>query len=101
MSTYFVKLLGARSVRLRVDDGEMLVIGRADEADLQLEDKLVSRQHCEIEVRSGSLIVRDLGSRNGTVLNGRRFAGERVAHPGDQVKVGSHFLLIERNLDSG
>ncbi len=97
----YLKLLGARPVRLRVDPGRTFVIGRSAEADFCLEDKLISRRHCEIELREGALEVRDLGSRNGTILNGERIAGRATARGGDQIKIGSSFLVVETDHETG
>jgi len=50
--------------------GERTVIGSHESAELRLADPTVSRFHCEIVVGTGGVVVRDLGSRNGTVVNG-------------------------------
>lgn len=92
---FLLKLLGARPVRLKVEPGKIFTIGRSAEADLCLEDKLISRRHCELELRQDALEVRDLGSRNGTCLNGEKIQGKALARAGDQLKVGSSFLLVE------
>jgi hypothetical protein len=96
---FHLKLLGARPIRLRIEPGKVFTIGRANDADLCLEDKLISRRHCEIELRDGAVEVRDLGSRNGTCLNGERIQGSAAARPGDQIKVGSSFLLVESDTE--
>ncbi|GIW71808.1 MAG: hypothetical protein KatS3mg102_1350 [Planctomycetota bacterium] len=94
-----LKLLGPRPVRLRLEPGETLAIGRSPENDLCLDDKLVSRRHCELRFgHDGVLTVRDLGSRNGTFINGRRLAGEERARQGDQIKIGGAYLLVEGEL---
>ncbi len=49
-----------------------LVIGRKKEADLRIPVPSVSREHCEVRVESGKVLVRDLGSSNGTYVNGER-----------------------------
>jgi serine/threonine-protein kinase len=90
-----LKLLGPRPVRLKLAKGELLRIGRAPDNDLCLDDKLVSRRHCQLDCDGGGVIVRDLTSRNGTFLNGQRLDGELRARPGDQIKVGSAYLLVE------
>ncbi len=93
---FTVKLLGERSVRLKIDLGEVLSLGRSPETDLCIDEKLVSRRHCELEGTAEGLVVRDLGSRNGTRLNGARISGEITARPGDQIKVGTSYILVER-----
>jgi pSer/pThr/pTyr-binding forkhead associated (FHA) protein len=64
-----------------------VTIGRGDEADLPIADRWVSRRHCEIFERDGSLVVRDLGSRHGTEVNGERIA-EQPLWPGDRIRIG-------------
>jgi hypothetical protein len=96
---FFLKLLGSRPVRLRVEPGKAFVIGRASGADFRLEDRLISRRHCELEVRENAVEVRDLGSRNGTCLNGERIQGKALARPGDQIKVGSSFFVVESEVE--
>jgi pSer/pThr/pTyr-binding forkhead associated (FHA) protein len=68
--------------------GKKLTIGKAPENDLVLDDPLVSRTHCEIERVKDGLLVRDLGSTNGTRLDGVR-VHEAIARPGSVVGVGS------------
>lgn len=98
---YYLKLLGPNPLRVRIDHGDVIVIGRSQDADICLDDKLISRKHCELSVGERGIVVHDLDSRNGTALNGKRFRGERTARPGDQVKVGNHFILIEREREAG
>lgn len=64
-----------------------LVIGRSVEAAIQVGDRWVSRHHCEISERDGSLVVRDLGSTHGTLLNGEPIT-ESPLMPGDKLTVG-------------
>ena len=74
---------GARDVVL----GDKLVIGRVEGADLVLDDKGISRRHCEFERRGDGYVVRDLGSSNGTLVNGDKIT-ERPLIAGDRVRVG-------------
>ncbi|MSR47474.1 MAG: FHA domain-containing protein [Planctomycetes bacterium] len=74
---------GARDVVL----GDKLVIGRVEGADLVLDDKGISRRHCEFERRGDGYVVRDLGSSNGTLVNGDKIT-ERPLVAGDRVRVG-------------
>ncbi|MDQ2865961.1 MAG: DUF3662 and FHA domain-containing protein [Candidatus Eremiobacteraeota bacterium] len=70
-------------------------IGRNEECDVFLVDPSVSRNHAEIAVDADGPLVRDLGSTNGTFLNGERLHGERRARPGDLLMVGNTQLRIE------
>lgn len=64
------------------------VIGRHRECNLRIAARQVSRRHCVLKCRDGWLIVCDLESCNGTVVNGRSVRGERVLQPGDVLEVG-------------
>jgi len=65
------------------------VIGRSRSADLNLGNPLVSRQHCEIYEADGVLMVRDLGSLNGTFVGDTRITEEAMLEPGDLLTVGA------------
>ncbi len=69
------------------DRGE-LVIGRSSSASFVADDERVSRRHLRIWYRDGVLWAADLGSRNGTLLNGRRLEAERALSPRDELVVG-------------
>ncbi|MDQ3799841.1 MAG: GGDEF domain-containing protein [Acidobacteriota bacterium] len=79
---------------------EEVIIGRALEADVRVNDKKVSRQHARITtVQSGengepSYILTDLDSRNGIFLNGQRIAQETLQN-GDKITIGEHILRFE------
>jgi predicted component of type VI protein secretion system len=65
------------------------VIGRSRSTDVRLGHPLVSRQHCEVFEVEGLLMVRDLGSLNGTFVGDTRIAGEAIpVEPGDSFTVG-------------
>ena len=72
-----------------------VVIGRMTEADITLADQNVSRRHAQVRAASGGYLVSDLGSTNGTMLNGQRLAGERRLADGDIVSIGSTHLRFE------
>lgn len=85
---------GVRVVQLDDGIGEMS-IGRARENDLALaEDTSASRAHAAIRRVGGSWCVRDLGSANGTFVNGQRLQGERALETGDEVTIGKHVLVF-------
>ncbi|MET9291492.1 DUF1707 and FHA domain-containing protein [Streptomyces sp. NPDC003077] len=65
-----------------------LLIGRAPGAGLRLNHETVSRLHAELRATDDGWVLRDLGSTNGTCLNGRRVVGEVIVRPGDQVTFG-------------
>lgn len=70
-------------------------VGTSADADLVIaEDSTVSRVHLVLETISGSWCVRDLGSSNGTYVNGSRLFSERVLHDGDEVVLGRTRLVF-------
>jgi len=73
-----------------------LVIGRSTEATLRVQDRLVSRRNCEIVRIDGSLVVRDLGSTNGTLVNGQHIT-EAPLTPGDRLTVGTTTFVVSGN----
>ena len=74
----------ATEVRLKLP----AVIGRGREATLTLPHPLVSRRHCEIVESNGNLIVRDMGSLNGTFINNQRIT-EAPLPPGELLTIGT------------
>jgi hypothetical protein len=73
-----------------------LVLGRSDQVDIKLTDPFASSRHCRI-VRQGELaVLEDLGSTNGTLLNGEPLRGPQPLHPGDRIRIGdSEFSYAE------
>ncbi len=65
------------------------IIGRGRNVTLTLPHPLVSRRHCEIYEKNGQLIVRDLGSLNGTFVNNKRIEGEHPLATGELLTIGS------------
>ncbi len=95
-----VALFGPKRGVTREFDG-VLRIGRSADADLQLIDERVSRDHCTLEVTADGVLLRDLGSRNGTWLKGKRIEGAPVVlQPGDQFAVGESLLAFEPELEA-
>ncbi len=79
---------------LQIEGTSPIVIGRDPDTGLQIVDKGVSRQHAEI-FRVGEMVfIRDLGSRNGTFINGEKLE-EELLREGDQVRVGTTQLVFE------
>ena len=64
-------------------------LGRHPNNTIQLLDKIVSKEHCILELRDGQFLLRDLGSLNGTFVNGERVRGEQFLRHGDEIALGS------------
>lgn len=75
------------------------LIGRGDECALRPKSDAISRKHCLILVETNQVLLRDLGSKNGTYVNGDRVNGDRILKPGDHLKVGP--LEFEVLIDYG
>jgi pSer/pThr/pTyr-binding forkhead associated (FHA) protein len=76
-----------RPFTFRVLPGSIKTIGRAPRADFVVDAALVSRLHCRLTLDAQGLDVEDLGSTNGTWVNGRKIARAPLM-PGDKLKVG-------------
>jgi pSer/pThr/pTyr-binding forkhead associated (FHA) protein len=69
-------------------DKPILLFGRHEECDVQLNSKKVSRRHCVLAQVGDYLVIRDLGSTNGVRINGERVA-EGKLRPGDELQIGN------------
>lgn len=72
-----------------------LTIGRQSDCSIPLNDQNVSRRHAEITPGRGAYVVRDLGSTNGTMVNGTRIGGEQRLSDGDILSFGSTYVRFE------
>jgi hypothetical protein len=85
--------VGAAPVTLK--HGESFVLGRSPDTDLTIPSQRVSRRHSEIFWRRGRPWIRDLGSQNGTSVNGKRTSGDTELKDGDEITAGP-FLCTYR-----
>jgi adenylate cyclase len=69
-------------------------IGRSETSEIVLADPSVSREHAVVEIRAGEPVVRDLGSTNGTFVNGRRVRAQSL-RDGDELVFGSTKMRFE------
>ena len=76
---------------LRTDN---LVVGRALDADLTLSDPFLSRRHSRFFRTAAGVFVEDLGSRNGTIVNGKAIAGPTRIEVGDEIKISNSSLQV-------
>jgi len=75
-------------------EGEV-TIGRLAECELSVNDPNVSRRHAQVRVNGSDVLVVDLGSTNGTKVNGQRIKGEQVLADGDIISLGATHLRFE------
>lgn len=91
-------LSGARAGQELILEKPRTIVGRGPGVDIAIDDSAMSRQHMAVELLDGQFQVRDLGSTNGLMLNGRVVAAAEL-QDGDRLKAGKHefqFLLEER-----
>lgn len=93
---YLLCVAGERSWREPIPTSGELVIGRGADAHVRLEDDLVSRAHAQLLVIPDGLRLSDLGSRHGTMVNGRRISGPRLVGTGDVITIGKAALIVHR-----
>ncbi len=75
--------------------GEELTLGRAGGCQVTIDDTYVSQLHARLFLREGQYYVEDLGSTNGTYLNGVPLSGPQPLHDGDRIRIGdSEFTFV-------
>ena len=91
---------GTRNVRLVSGDGRTYplqmgstVIGRGDQASLRLPDVGISRRHARLDFDGAQVVLTDLGSTNGTMVNGQRVSAVAL-NPGDMIQIGTTTLTF-------
>ncbi|GIJ33683.1 MULTISPECIES: DUF3662 and FHA domain-containing protein [Micromonospora] len=91
---------GGRNIRLVSGDGRTYplqmgstVIGRGDQANLRLPDVGISRRHARLDFDGGQVVLTDLGSTNGTMVNGQRVSAVAL-NPGDMIQLGTTTLTF-------
>jgi len=83
-------LTGARWVL----EGEEVLIGRGADCDIVVADRQVSRHHAKVRRAMAGFVVEDLGSKNGTHLNGRQLKGPAILQDGDVIQVALAAKLV-------
>lgn len=81
---------------LRLERGEEAVIGRSRDCDLRLRSGEASRRHAAVRQDRRGAVVRDLGSTNGTFVNGVRIEGRHRLAPGDRIEIGDAVVTFCR-----
>jgi Protein of unknown function (DUF3662)/Inner membrane component of T3SS, cytoplasmic domain len=91
---------GGRNVRLVSGDGRtyplavgQTVIGRGDQANMRLPDVGISRRHARLDFDGAQVVLTDLGSTNGTMVNGQRVSAVAL-NPGDMIQLGTTTLTF-------
>jgi hypothetical protein len=77
-----------------LSDGALL--GRGGEADIVLQDQFSSTRHARLVPHGDAIVLEDLGSTNGTYLNGEPVSGPQPLHDGDAIRIGDSEFTFER-----
>jgi pSer/pThr/pTyr-binding forkhead associated (FHA) protein len=85
----------SESNSLRLADG-VSTLGRQADCFICIKSSQVSRRHCELYEKKGILHIKDLGSANGTFVNGKKIRGEKALEPGDELAIGQVKLKVAR-----
>lgn len=97
-----LEVWGARGPTSFGLEGGPVVVGRSGDCDLALEgDDSVSRHHAVLEQFGRVWQIHDLGSRNGTWINGARLAGERALHHDDTINIGRTRIVFRDRSHAG
>jgi predicted component of type VI protein secretion system len=94
---YVLQVVRGRSASttLKLADG-VTSIGRHDDCLIRIKSSQVSRRHCEVFEVADKLTIRDLGSSNGTFVNGKKVSGQQVLKHGDELTVGAVTLRVAK-----
>src|ERR1051326_5473910 len=84
-------------------EGDQITIGRDSTNEIVINDAEISRRHARLTFQGGKYVLEDLGSTNGTFVNGQRLAGPRVLKAGEVVSFGEQIILVfeVNNIDAG
>ncbi|MBI5761835.1 MAG: sigma 54-interacting transcriptional regulator [Planctomycetales bacterium] len=82
----------------RLTPGQVMTVGRASTNRIVLHDEVCSRNHCEIFQRGADWVLRDLDSRNGTLINGLKVEGDIPLEPGHLIQIGACDLAFTFDL---
>ena len=97
---YLIVLTGGQMGQLFAINEDQIVIGRGAQCEVRIQDDGVSRRQAHLLREEGMLFIEDLGSRNGTWVNGKKLAGRQALVEGDKIQVGTgtvvKYALIDR-----
>jgi pSer/pThr/pTyr-binding forkhead associated (FHA) protein len=71
-----------------------IIIGRSSDLDMVLVEDMVSRRHAKISSTEAEVYIQDMGSTNGTFVNGEKIAGRAQLHEGDRILVGTSIIKV-------
>ncbi len=99
MAIWLVMLKDKIIDRFPLAEGDAITIGRSKSADLVIDNDSVSRSHVRFALKDGKYELEDLGSRNGTYVNGSKIEGSVLVTSSDVIQIGKFMLTTSRNPD--
>ena len=79
-------------------EGNVYRIGRDHDNAIQIDEKTVSRRHCEIQVNNNQVFIKDLNSTNGTFVNGEKIVENIMLNSEDDMRIGDISVALKRNI---
>lgn len=79
---------------------EIVVVGRGQDCDIVLPERPISRRHAEVRRQGNQYVLRDLGSKNGTYLNGQEIDGPVPLQDGDEIQIALRVKLLFVGVDA-
>lgn len=92
VSPVFVAPMSRAGTTIAVD--RPTVVGRGEQADVVIDDPFASDHHARFDRVGGRLLVEDLGSKNGTLVNGAAITERRVLEDGDTIRIGETIMEV-------
>jgi pSer/pThr/pTyr-binding forkhead associated (FHA) protein len=81
-------------------DSDQIGIGRDSSNDISVNDAEVSRRHARLTFQGGKYVLEDMGSTNGTFVNGQRLSGPRVLKSGEVISLGEQIVFVYEAVNS-
>ena len=91
----FLKITSPEAPERSVELSRHNTLGRHPDNTIQVLDRIVSKNHCHIDESDGHYVLKDLGSLNGTFVNGERVDKQRTLAPGDEITLGATKILFD------
>jgi len=96
MSEWIISLNDKVIKSFTIKEGWKLTIGRGADADVIVDNTAISREHTSLELKDGLYILSDLGSLNGTFVNGKKIKGAEYITQDDNIKLGKFKLSVSK-----
>jgi hypothetical protein len=90
----FVMRTGPNPGKIYPLEAPEVIIGREASNGVAINDAEISRKHAKLSLHGSAYVIQDLGSTNGSFVNGQRITGTQVLNPGDTISFGENILLL-------